>query len=91
MFDPWVRKIPWSRKWQPTPVFLPGEPHGQKSLEGYGPCGHKESDMTEDACMLHVAHFEFMDFRKKPLKSSFKKQKTTEEQRKRKQRIENRP
>ena len=47
--------------------------------------------MTEDACMLHVAHFEFMDFRKKPLKSSFKKQKTTEEQRKRKQRIENRP
>ena len=93
MFDPWVRKIPWSRKWQPTPVFLPGEHHGQKSLEGYGPCGHKESDTTEDACMLHIAHFEFMDFRKKPLKSSFKnkKQKTTEEQRKRKQRIENRP
>ena len=31
-FDPWVGKIPWSRKWQPTPVFLPGEPHGQKKL-----------------------------------------------------------
>ena len=34
-FNPWVRKIPWRRKWQPTPVFLPGESHGQKSLEGY--------------------------------------------------------
>ena len=33
--DPWVRKIPWRRKWQPTPVFLPGEFHGQKSLAGY--------------------------------------------------------
>ena len=34
-FDPWVRKIPWRRKWQPTPVFLPGESHGQRSLVGY--------------------------------------------------------
>ena len=34
-FDPWVRKIPWRRKWQPTPVFLPGESHGQRSLAGY--------------------------------------------------------
>jgi len=36
-FDPWVRKIPWRRKWQPTPVFLPGESHEQRSLAGYGP------------------------------------------------------
>ena len=36
-FDPWVGKIPWSRAWQPTPVFLPGEPHGQRSLAGYSP------------------------------------------------------
>ena len=36
-FDPWVGKIPWRRKWQPTPVFLPGEPHGQRSLAGCGP------------------------------------------------------
>ena len=36
-----------SRKWQPTPVFLPGEAHGQRSLAGYSPCGLKESDMTE--------------------------------------------
>ena len=35
-FDPWVGKIPWSRKWQPTLVFLLGEFHGQRSLEGYG-------------------------------------------------------
>ena len=40
-FDPWIRKIPWRREWQPTPVFLPGEPHGQRSLEGYSPQGHK--------------------------------------------------
>ena len=35
--DPWVRKIPWRRKWQPTPVFLPGESHGRRSLVGYSP------------------------------------------------------
>ena len=46
-FDPWVRKIPWKRKWQPTPVFLPGKFYGQRSLAGYGPWGHRESDMTE--------------------------------------------
>ena len=36
-FDPWVGKTPWRRKWQPTPGFLPGESHGQRSLEGYSP------------------------------------------------------
>ena len=36
-FDPWVRKLPWRRAQQPTPVFLPGESHGQKSLVGYNP------------------------------------------------------
>ena len=45
--DPWVGKIPWRRKWQPTPVFLPGESHGWKSLVGYSPWGRKESDTTE--------------------------------------------
>ena len=45
-FSPWVGKIPWSRKWQPIPVFLPGESHGQRCLVGYSPWGHKESDMT---------------------------------------------
>ena len=42
-----LRKIPWRRAWQPTPVFLPGESHGQRSLVGYSPQGHRESDMTE--------------------------------------------
>ena len=46
-FDPWVANIPWSRKWQCAPVFLPGESHGQRSLVGYSPWGHKESYMTE--------------------------------------------
>ena len=45
-FNPWVRKIPWRRKWQSTPVFLSGEPHEQRSLGGYSPCGCKKSDMT---------------------------------------------
>ena len=40
-FDPWVRKIPWRRKLQPTPVFLPGKSHGQKILVGYSPWHHK--------------------------------------------------
>ena len=46
-FDPWVGKIPWRRKWQSTPVFLPGESHGRRSLVGYSPQGRKESDTTE--------------------------------------------
>ena len=46
-FNPWVRKIPWRRKWQPAPVFLPGKSNGQRSLGGYSPQGHKESDVTE--------------------------------------------
>ena len=44
---PWVGKIPWRRAWQPTPEFLPGESHRQRSLAGYSPWGCKESDMTE--------------------------------------------
>ena len=46
-FDPLVRNIPWRSAWQPTPIFLPGESHGQRSLEDYGPQGLKESDRTE--------------------------------------------
>ena len=46
-FDPWVWKIFWSRNWQPTPVFLPGKFHGQRSLVGCRPWGCKESDTTE--------------------------------------------
>ena len=40
-------QVNWRRKWQPTPVLLPGESHGGRSLVGYSPWGHKELDMTE--------------------------------------------
>ena len=46
-FNPWVGKIPQRREWLPTPVFLPGEFHGQRSLVGYSPWGRKESDTAE--------------------------------------------
>ena len=44
---PWFKKIPWRRKWQPTPVFLPGESHGQRSLAGYSPKGRKKLPKLE--------------------------------------------
>ena len=53
-FNPWVRKIPWRRAWQPTPVFFPGESRGQRSLMGYSPSSHKESDMTEATEYTHM-------------------------------------
>ena len=51
-FDPCVRKIPQWREWLPTPVFLPRESHGQRSLVGYSPWGHKELDTTEQ--IIHM-------------------------------------
>ena len=59
-FNPWVRKIPWRRSWQPTPVFLPGESHGQRSLMGCSPQGHKESDTTEVTEHAHIIDFNHM-------------------------------
>ena len=47
VINPWVWKIPWRREWQPTPVFLPEQSHGQRSLTDYSPWDHKESDTTE--------------------------------------------
>ena len=49
MQETWVGEIPWRRKRQPTPVFLSGKSHGQRSLSGYSPWTHKEPDMTEHA------------------------------------------
>ena len=46
-FDPWVRKFPWRRKWEPIPAFSPEKFHVQRSLVSYSPWGCKESDMTE--------------------------------------------
>ena len=51
---PWVRKIPWRRKWQPTPVFLLGKSHGQRSLADYSPWDRKELETTE---WLHFLSF----------------------------------
>ena len=53
-FDPWVGKIPWRKEWISTPVFLPGECHGQRSLVGYSPKSRKESDMTEQLTLSHL-------------------------------------
>ena len=47
-FNPWVRTMPWGRKEQPTPVFLPGKSHGQRSLTGYGQCGQKSPTRLGD-------------------------------------------
>ena len=52
-FNPWLGKIPWRREWLPTPEFLPGESHGQRSLVGYGPEG-KELDTTERLTHTHI-------------------------------------
>ena len=56
MFDPWVGKIPWSRKWQPTPVFLLGKFHGQRILSGYTPWGCKELNKTGHTAQLGTQH-----------------------------------
>ena len=62
MQEMWVRSLgweaPWRRKWQPAPVFLPGELHGQRSLVGYSPWGRKESDIAEQLnsnSMLYIS------------------------------------
>ena len=53
-FSPWVGKIPWRMKWQPIPVFLPGESHEQRSLAGYSPRGRKELDTTEQLTYIYT-------------------------------------
>ena len=56
-FNPWVGKIPWRSKRQPTPLFLPGKSHGQRSLVGYSPRGHTESHITEYTRTAHISLF----------------------------------
>ena len=79
-FEPWVGKISWRRKWPPTPVFLPGEFHGQRNLASYSPWGLKESDTTEWRTLtLHInslftrqLHFLFfLCLRKNPWLSTY--------------------
>ena len=55
-FNPWVWRIPWGRKWKPTPVFLPGKFHRQRSLVDYSPWDCKESDTTECLCANTHTH-----------------------------------
>ena len=67
-FDPWVGKIPWRRSWQPTPVFLPGELHGQSSLAGYSPWDHEELDTSErkgDGHITNPAAISFFTFKER--------------------------
>jgi len=61
-FDPWVRKIPWRQKWQPTPVFLPGKSHGQGRLAGYSPwdCKETRAYLThfQKRCDYYIIHLQ---------------------------------
>ena len=64
MWETWVQSLcqedPWRRKWHPTPVFLPGESHGQRSLAGYSPRGRKESDTTERLNFQRQHHYSWL-------------------------------
>ena len=60
-FDPWVGKIPWSRVWQPTLVFLPGDSHGQRSLSGYRIHRIAELDTTEATACMHANNYDKLD------------------------------
>ena len=53
--DPWVRKIPWRRKWQPTPVFLPGESPWTEEPGGLSPWGRRELDTTEQLTQYRIS------------------------------------
>ena len=56
-FSLWVGRIPWRRKWKPTPVFSPGQFHGQRRLVGYHPWDHEESDTTDHAGTNGIIHY----------------------------------
>ena len=68
-FNLWVGKIPRRREWQPTPVFFPREFHGQRSLAGCSPWGHKESDTTEQLTHIHTQEIYRNDNKHPPLGS----------------------
>ena len=77
MQETWVwslgREIPWRREWLPIPVFLPGEFHWQKSLAGYSPWGHTESDTTERLTHTHMNSFILVHLKTKRTWWDFKK------------------
>ena len=63
-FDPWIGKIPWRRKWQPIPVFLPGKSHGQRSLVGYSPWGRRRvrHDLTAEQQQYRIYGRTYLGF-----------------------------
>ena len=65
-FDPWVGKIPFRRAWQPTPVFLPGKFHRQRSLAGYSTWGRRELDTVEQLTHTHTHTHTGMTKREEP-------------------------
>ena len=67
MFDPWGGKMPWSRKWQPIPVSLPGKFHGQRRLVGYGLWSRKALDMTEHTHMYAHEFYRMLEEARKKL------------------------
>ena len=69
---PLGREDPWKRAWLPTPVFLPRESHGQRSLVGYSPWGHKESDMDERLTLSHRFKTELSDTRPRFLQNDLR-------------------
>ena len=66
-FDFWVEKISWRREWLPTPVFLPGEFHGQRNVVDYSQWGGKESDRTEQLTLFHFVRCKYKILFKEPL------------------------
>ena len=66
-FDPWVRKVLWRRKWLPTPLFMPGKSHGQRSLVGYSLWGHKElrTHTHKTSCSLRTLELTVLPFPQK--------------------------
>ena len=70
VFDPWVGKMPWQRAWQVTPIFLPGKSHGQRSLVGYSPGGHKR--VSHDLATKQQQPFLNYGQNCEPLKSSLR-------------------
>ena len=60
-FDPWAGKIPWRRKWQPTPVFLHGKSHGQRSLGVYSPLGHRVEHELSDCTTTTKVHIPYLN------------------------------
>ena len=69
---PLGREDPWKRAWLPTPIFLPREPHGQRSLVGYSPWGHKESDMDERLTLSYRFKTELSDTRPRFLQNDLR-------------------